>query len=114
MEGQFPSDERLLDEEFQELRRTLYLSRDPRARLRAWREINSTWETAVTEWVVYARLMGASWAEIGEDLGITKQAAHARYHRHAEAASHRTPEELHEALTRAFAQGFPIPPATPT
>lgn len=55
------------------------LADNPLARLRNLDAARSNLESALTEAVWVARAAGASWAEIGSELGVTRQAAWAAY-----------------------------------
>ncbi|MBB2986579.1 DNA-directed RNA polymerase specialized sigma24 family protein [Terracoccus luteus] len=54
---------------------------DPRAALAAARELRRAAERAEATVVRRARLQGLAWAEIAEQLGVTRQAVHKRYGR---------------------------------
>jgi DNA invertase Pin-like site-specific DNA recombinase len=54
---------------------------DPRAALAAARELRRTAERTEAAVVRRARNQGLAWAEIAEQLGVTRQAVHKRYGR---------------------------------
>ena len=54
---------------------------DPRAALAAARPLRRAAERAEATVVRRARLQGLAWAEIAEQLGVTRQAVHKRYGR---------------------------------
>lgn len=62
------------------LRRTITRSADPIARIEAWCEHDAHWQTVLEDVVRHARDAGYSWQEIGDALGISKQAAQKRWH----------------------------------
>jgi hypothetical protein len=56
-----------------------------------------------------ARRTGATWEDIGEAIGVTRQAAWQRL-RHLEEAVHADAEERERFLTRVLATFYSIPP----
>lgn len=48
-------------------------------RLSVWRVVAHEAEVAISAGVVRARAAGATWAEVGDALGMTRQGAHQRF-----------------------------------
>ena len=55
------------------------LSRGESDRLEAANRLRHAADSLVTELVVEARIAGATWADVGEALGVSTQAAHQKY-----------------------------------
>lgn len=75
--GPYPS-----PEEYQEIVYQLVHADDGLVRLRNFLEMDRVWQAYLEVIVRRARAQGCSWQQIGDVMGITRQAAHARFSPH--------------------------------
>lgn len=74
-----PTREWLNSEEYVQLRWQLFYSENALDRIDAFLTLEEKWDNYLRELVRFARHQGASWQEIADVFGVSRQAAHGRF-----------------------------------
>lgn len=101
-----PTSEWLNSEEYLQLRWRLFYSENALDRIDAFLTLDEKWDNYLRELVRFARHQGASWQEIADVFGVSRQAAHGRFSSVNEVPFSEVEEEFNEVRP-------PIPMAPP-